>query len=198
MGTGRDVLAHGQGRPRDSVAGRPGGVRHGRPDNGHGRSFSGTSSVDAVSAALSAPDLTVSLDHPIGGIQLRTDPSPPTDAVTITRDVTVLGAAGLPAPTGFISVRIGGLFRHIIALTSGGAVTFQTNPTPGLSDASPIRVSYEGDPMYAAAERDFSVTDLSGSTRRRSQPAREARSRLAAPAARARRRRPASRARPRR
>lgn len=121
-------------------------------------SFSGTSSVNPVEAALGTPTLIVSSNHPIGGIQLRTDPAPVRDGVSVTWNVVVLGGSGLPAPTGTIDIRVGGYFTSPIALAGGGGVTLQTNPAPGLFGTSPIRIWYSGDPVYAASGSDFPLT----------------------------------------
>jgi hypothetical protein len=121
-------------------------------------SFSGTANVNPVETRMSIPTVIVSRNHAIGGIQVHTDPTPVRDGVTITWNVVVLGAPGLPAPTGLISIRLGGQFTSIIALTSGGSVTFQTNPATGLTIAGSIRVNYDGDPWYAASSADFPLT----------------------------------------
>jgi hypothetical protein len=128
-------------------------------------SFSGTGSVNPVEARLGTPTIIVTANHATGGIQLRTDPTPVTGGQQTTWNVVVLGGSGLPAPTGTVSIRIGSYFTSAIALSGGGSVTFQTYPASGSFAGSSIRVWYSGDPVYAAAGADFSLSTppISGS-----------------------------------
>jgi len=128
------------------------------PDSYEGTcSFSGTSSVDAALARLdNGVPVIVSTNRAIGGIKLSTEPAVLTSNVTMTWHVTVLPGPGLPAPTGYISLRLGAQFTPIIALTDGGSVTFTTNPT-SFSAVTPIKVFYNGDPVYAPGSASFSL-----------------------------------------
>jgi hypothetical protein len=143
-------------------------------------SFSGTPSFNAVEAPTSIRSLTVTANHQIGGIRLQTNPADLAGGVSATWTVTVLRGAGLPAPTGAVSFRIGStVFSQWITLTGGGSVTFQTT-LPALAPNSalgptPIRVLYHGDTVYAAASADFPMSNAG--------PSDPARSPQAAPAA---------------
>jgi hypothetical protein len=118
-------------------------------------SFSGTSSVNAVQARLdNGVPVIVSTNRAIGGIKLSTEPAVLTSNVTMTWHVTVLPGPGLPAPTGFISIRLGAQFTPIIALSDGGSVTFTTTPT-SFNGVTAIKVFYDGDPVYAPSSASF-------------------------------------------
>jgi hypothetical protein len=127
-------------------------------------SFSGTPSFNAAEAPTSVRSLTVTANHPIGGIRLQTDPADLASGVSATWTVTVLRGPGLPAPTGPVSLRIGSYaFSQWITLTGGGSVTFQTT-LPALAPnnllgPTPIRVLYHGDTVYVAASADFPMSN---------------------------------------
>jgi len=127
-------------------------------------SFSGTPSFNAAQAPTSVRSLTVTANHPIGGIRLQTDPADLAGGVSATWTVTVLPGPGLPAPTGSVSFIIGSyVFSQWTALTGGGSVTFQTT-LPALAPNSalgptPIRVLYHGDTVYSAASADFPMSN---------------------------------------
>lgn len=126
-------------------------------------SFSGTATLAPAEQQWGSP-LTVSAGHATGAIRLRTDPAPVTAGVPITWDVTVPGAAGLPAPTGYVSIRVGSAFTHIIPLEAGGHVRFDTTPYP--FSGSAILVSYQGDTVYGPTITNltFDTPPISGGT----------------------------------
>ncbi|GCE18467.1 hypothetical protein KDK_22670 [Dictyobacter kobayashii] len=124
--------------------------------------FNGTSLFNsAVTNSYSGPIL-VSANHQVGGIQLYTNPANLQPGASTTWNVVVLGAAGLPAPTGYIHIRIGNSYTSIVALGSGGTVTFQANAPSPL--APMITVFYGGDPVYANSSANFSLTNPSSPT----------------------------------
>jgi hypothetical protein len=116
--------------------------------------FNGTANFNPIESGLSVPTITVSAANAPGGIALYTNPTPVARDVMITWMVVVSPGAGLPAPTGYISIRIGQTYTGIIALAAGGTVTFQL-AGPAIGPGEQIQVFYYGDPVYAASNATF-------------------------------------------
>jgi hypothetical protein len=118
--------------------------------------FSGSSSFSPVEITTSAPTI-VSANNRIGGIALYTDPTPVTAGTPTTWKVVITGKAGLPTPTGYISLVIAGATTQVLQLGSGGSLTFQAR-APALSPSATIQVNYNGDPVYAFSNAKFALT----------------------------------------
>jgi hypothetical protein len=119
--------------------------------------FSGTASFNSVATQMNMPTVVVSANNQPGRIALYTNPTPVTHGPNITWRVVVSARPGLPTPTGNVSVDIGRSYTKLMALGSGGIVTFQA-VAPSQESLASIRVWYYGDPVYASAGADFPPT----------------------------------------
>ena len=115
--------------------------------------FNGTANFNPIESG-SIPLITVSAGNAPGGIALYTNPAPVTRGVMTTWMVVVSPRGGLPAPTGYVNLRIGQIFTGSIALAARGTVTFQL-VGPAIGPGEQIQVFYHGDPVYSASNATF-------------------------------------------
>lgn len=120
--------------------------------------FNGTALFNPVETAPDSLWAIVSANHPIGGIQLSTNPTTLRAGQTATYHVVIVGTARLPAPTGQIALFIGTSYTSRITLGSGGTVTFQATAPSPLGGTS-IKVAYYGDPVYTWSSATFPLTN---------------------------------------
>ncbi|HEY7126450.1 MAG TPA: Ig-like domain repeat protein [Ktedonobacterales bacterium] len=120
--------------------------------------FSGTQNFSAAQTAVSASTLTVSASHQ-SVTKLYSNPTTITGGTTATLEIVVSGGSGLPAPTGQVSLGMGGiLYTKPINLGARGSVVFQIAFPQGLP-ANTIWVNYLGDTVYAASNVNFPLTN---------------------------------------
>jgi hypothetical protein len=116
--------------------------------------FSGTSSFNPTEARLATSTIIVSGNNQVGGIAVYTNPTPVRSGVATTWKVVVYARAGLPAPTGYVGLVVGGAVGTAVPLGPGGSVTFQA-VAPAIGPSSIIRADYLGDPVYGVFSAEF-------------------------------------------
>jgi hypothetical protein len=119
-------------------------------------SFDGTANYN--SAGFVFP-LTISEEHPIGNIQLFTNPTTLVSQKPMTFDIVVQGTAGLPTPTGSVGVAVGAASTGPILFSSPGNLLVTISSPLFISPSDTVKVTYYGDPVYGMASKSFSITN---------------------------------------
>jgi hypothetical protein len=118
--------------------------------------FNGTANFNAASVVGSSTVVVSANHHPV--IKLYSNPTTIKGGQTVTLDIVVSGAPGLPPPTGQVSLHLGNLFTKSITLGPDGSVEFQI-AFPSPLPAKTMWVDYSGDPVYATSNASFSLTN---------------------------------------
>jgi hypothetical protein len=124
--------------------------------------FKGTPLYNPATSAVNT-ELTISLMHPLGKVQLFTNPTTLVAGQPADMEVVFHAAAGGPMPATYFSIDlIGGGSYFYTALTPiapGGDTLVHLGSLPNMHGITNVRVDYPGDPYYAPAGVLFPLTN---------------------------------------